>query len=96
MSIFSVDKDNADRGSPQPNGADGVMNRMAHQTNSTTYKPTSTPGNTARVQMVNGSLIGYDATNTPRWLLGQAPDDGREGFWISRPGQNVWTLLGGS
>lgn len=31
----------------------------------------------------------------PVILDGMAPDDGRIGFWIARPGENVITLLGG-
>lgn len=37
----------------------------------------------------------YDANGVPRILIGQAPDDGRPGIWISQDGQNVLTLLGG-
>lgn len=37
----------------------------------------------------------YDSTNTPRILIGQAPDDGRMGIWVSKAGQSVLTLLGG-
>lgn len=96
MTLFSVDKDSADRGAPQPNGSDNVVDRMAHQTNSTTYKAPTQQGNSDRVAMVNGSLIYYDTTNTPRILIGKSPDDGRTGIWVSKAGQNVWTLLGGS
>lgn len=37
----------------------------------------------------------YDVNGVPRILIGQAPDDGRPGIWISVEGQNVLTLLGG-
>jgi len=30
-----------------------------------------------------------------RILIGQAPDDGRVGIWVSKPGEDVITLLGG-
>jgi len=40
-------------------------------------------------------LIFYDANGIPVQLIGQAPDDGRIGQWIVRPGQNVITQLGG-
>jgi len=41
-----------------------------------------------------GLLISDDA-GVPRILIGQAPDDGRPGSWISKEGENVLTLLGG-
>lgn len=31
----------------------------------------------------------YDATGTPRILIGQAPKDGRPGIWVTKPGFNV-------
>lgn len=31
----------------------------------------------------------YDATGTPRILIGQAPKDGRPGIWITKAGYNV-------
>lgn len=37
----------------------------------------------------------YDEDGVPRILIGQAPDDGRPGVWISDDGQNVLELLGG-
>lgn len=37
----------------------------------------------------------YDSTGVARILQGQAPDDGRMGLWISKPGQDVIVLLGG-
>lgn len=41
-----------------------------------------------------GMLL-YDDDGTPRVLIGTAPDDGRIGTWVSKPGQSVITLLGG-
>lgn len=37
----------------------------------------------------------YDANGVPVILIGQAPDDGRMGMWVAKPGNNVLTLLGG-
>lgn len=37
----------------------------------------------------------YDTNGIPSMLQGQAPDDGRMGFWQANPGENVITLLGG-
>ena len=31
----------------------------------------------------------YDETGTPRILVGQAPNSGRPGIWITKPGFNV-------
>lgn len=31
----------------------------------------------------------------PNTLIGAAPDDGRAGIWVAKPGENVKTLLGG-
>ena len=31
----------------------------------------------------------YDATGTPRILIGQAPKDGRPGIWVTKPGFDV-------
>lgn len=40
-------------------------------------------------------LLISDDNGVPRILIGQAPDDGRPGSWISKEGQNVLTILGG-
>jgi len=40
-------------------------------------------------------LVISDDTGVPRVLIGQAPNDGRPGSWVSKDGQNVITLLGG-
>lgn len=40
-------------------------------------------------------ILLYDDDGTPRVLIGTAPDDGRIGTWVSKPGQSVITLLGG-
>lgn len=43
----------------------------------------------------NGSkAIYYDSIN-PRIVIGQSPDDGRIGIWVSKPGISVITELGG-
>ena len=47
-------------------------------------------------QMVSGKLsngrygeVFYDAGGMPRILIGQAPNDGRPGVWITKEGFNV-------
>jgi hypothetical protein len=37
--------------------------------------------------------IYYDNDGTARILIGQSPDDGRMGIWISKPGKDVISLL---
>lgn len=37
----------------------------------------------------------YDTNGTARILIGQAPDDGRIGIWVSPEGTDVLTQLGG-
>lgn len=56
-------------------------------------KNISTGGNT---MMSSGKLgsgrygeVFYDATGTPRILIGQAPGDGRPGIWITKKGYDV-------
>jgi hypothetical protein len=40
-------------------------------------------------------LVGYDTSGYRRILIGQAPDDGRPGIWVSKSGIDVITELGG-
>lgn len=40
-------------------------------------------------------LVGSDTSGYRRILIGQAPDDGRPGIWVSRAGIDVITELGG-
>lgn len=49
-------------------------------------------------QMITGKLpngrfgeVFYDAGGMPRILIGQAPNDGRPGIWITKEGYNVLT-----
>lgn len=59
-----------------------------------TYAKTITNGKNS--QMVSGKLsngrygeVFYDAGGMPRILIGQAPNDGRPGVWITKEGFNV-------
>jgi hypothetical protein len=61
------------------------------ETNSKTIKGT---GNNTAMQsgrLPNGRYgeVFYDATGTPRILIGQAPKDGRPGIWVTKEGYNV-------
>ena len=40
-------------------------------------------------------FLGIDSDGTRRILIGQAPDDGRSGIWVSKVGTDVITELGG-
>lgn len=40
-------------------------------------------------------LLLYDENGVARVLVGQAPDDGRVGVWVSGPDQDVIEQLGG-
>jgi hypothetical protein len=59
-----------------------------------TYTKTISNGKSS--QMVSGKLpngrygeVFYDAGGMPRILIGQAPNDGRPGIWITKSGFNV-------
>ncbi len=59
-----------------------------------TYSKTISNGKNS--QMVSGKLsngrfgeVFYDAGGMPRILIGQAPNDGRPGIWITKEGFNV-------
>lgn len=59
-----------------------------------TYAKTISNGKNS--QMVSGKLsngrygeVFYDAGGMPRILIGQAPNDGRPGVWITKEGFNV-------
>jgi hypothetical protein len=40
-------------------------------------------------------FVGTDTDGTRRILIGQSPDDGRSGIWVSKAGVDVITELGG-
>ena len=44
---------------------------------------------------INGTTTQYDSNGIPRIIIGQAPNDGRVGIWVSKTGLSVYTLLGG-
>lgn len=62
---------------------------------------TKTITNNGKSQMQSGRLengrygeVFYDAGGMPRILIGQAPNDGRPGIWITKEGFNVLTEVG--
>lgn len=57
---------------------------------------TKTIQNNGNSQMISGRLpngrygeVFYDAGGMPRILIGQAPNNGRPGIWITKEGYNV-------
>lgn len=55
-----------------------------------------------KIAMIEGRLpyggfgtLYYDKNGIPTELIGQAPDDGRVGHWITKPGIDVIKQLGG-
>lgn len=40
-------------------------------------------------------IVGYDTDGVRRILIGAAPNNGRIGIWVSKPGIDVITALGG-
>ena len=40
-------------------------------------------------------IVGYDLDGTRRILIGSAPSNSRIGIWVSKPGIDVITALGG-
>lgn len=62
MSLIDADKNNVQRKSPTINAPDTVLNRMAHNTNQTTYRE-SGGAVTARMQHVQAGLMWVDSDN---------------------------------
>lgn len=71
-----------------------ITNRNFRALDAETFTKTiSTNGNN---QMISGKLsngrfgeVFYDASGMPRILIGQAPNNGRPGIWITKEGYNV-------
>ena len=42
-----------------------------------------------RITLEGGNVIVRDVSGTRRILMGNAPDDGRSGLWVSAPGKDV-------
>lgn len=72
----------------------GQINDMMRQLNNEqVVKVFKQPGGNAVVQgkLPSGGYgtLYYDSSNVARILIGQAPDDGRIGIWVSKAGVNV-------
>lgn len=78
----------------------GQVNDMMRQLNREQVTKTFKQANgnaiiTGRLPWGGYGTLYYDSDGLPSILIGQAPDDGRIGRWMAKPGQNVVTLLGG-
>ena len=75
-----------------------ITNRNFRTIDADTYTQTiSANGNT---QMIRGKLpngrfgdVFYDAGGMPRISIGQAPNNGRPGIWITKEGYNVFNEI---
>lgn len=72
MSLTDVDKGTDGRISPKPNASDNVMQRMAHNTMSNTYR--STPEVAQRMAFKNGMILTYDENNKCSSVYGYIPE----------------------
>lgn len=59
MSLWDIDKNHEKRLNPTPNQSDQVMQRMAHNTSSTTYRKDDS-SNKQRVAFKNSLILYYD------------------------------------
>ena len=72
MSLHDIDKSHNTRLSPNPNINDAVGTRLAHNTNSTTYRQDSDT-NYQRVTFKNGLILTYDSENRVSSVYGYIP-----------------------
>lgn len=72
MALHDIDKGGEGRLVPKPNSVDGVMQRMAHNTMSTTYRK-ETSANSQRIAFKNGLILTYDEENRVSSVYGYVP-----------------------
>lgn len=94
MALHDVDKSADKRLSPKPNASDDVMNRMAHNTMSNTYR--STPEVVQRMTFKNGLILTYDKNNKCSSVYGYIPEVSETPILvIAKVGYDVFTdILG--
>lgn len=73
MGLHDIDKSTDGRISPKPNANDNVLQRMAHNTYSNTYKSSSNPGK-QRMSFKNGLILTYDDQNRVSSVYGYIPE----------------------
>lgn len=90
MAIYDVDMTSGDRSNPNPEVPDLMHQRNAHLTNSTSYSPTNSVPNGARVQQKNNAIIANNGT-TNKALFGYNPGLGKWGSFVAKEGIDVAT-----
>lgn len=73
MSLHDIDKTTSSRITPVPNSNDGISERMAYNTTSTTYKDESDT-NTQRIAFKNGLILYYDGEDRIARVDGWIPE----------------------
>lgn len=89
MALHDTDKVSEDRSSFGPNSSDGLIDRMAHQTASSHYKPT-TDTSTARLQQVGKTIIANDGIAN-KASFGYNPGLNLWGQFVAQDGIDVMT-----
>lgn len=95
MSLHDIDKTNDTRTQPKPNTNDNVLERMAHNTTSTTYRK-DTATNRQRITFKNGLILTYDQDNKVSSVYGYLPNfSSTPVLIIAKAGYDVFTdILG--
>lgn len=78
MSLVDIDKSSPRRTSPTPNSSDGLAQRMAHQTVSTSYATNESPDE--RIQMLNNRILFYGPGGVLVQNFGQQGSSGSYGI----------------
>lgn len=73
MALHDTDRRSDNRLTPSPNADDDVMNRMAHNTTSTTYRKVTDSTTKQRVVFKNGLILTYDSANRVSSVYGYIP-----------------------
>lgn len=95
MSLHDVDKSNSSRITSILNASDDLKQRMAHNTNSTTYKQEGDT-NTQRIAFKNGLILYYDGEDRVSRVDGWIPELSNEPvIIIAESGYDVYVdILG--
>lgn len=90
MSLVDADKNNVQRKAPTINAPDGVINRLAHKTNQTTYRESGSPV-TARAVFMQGGIMWVDSDGKVSGVYMYLPEvSSRPVQIISREGYDVF------
>lgn len=90
MSLHDIDKSTGGRVAPAPNTNDDLAQRMAHNTNSTSYK-TDSDSNPQRIAFKNNLILTYDGENRVSSIYGYLPEVSDEPLLIiAKAGYDVF------